>query len=175
LEGDGTETPGNTPGTPAVAYPAANPADPPKPPAKETDWKAEARKWEQRAKENSKAAEELQKLEDAKKSELERERERADKAEARARELEEAQTRRDLAEKVARDKRVPAHLLMRGGGDTQESMEEYADEILAYRGEKPPPGVVSNSGTNGNDKDKATSSLAAGRERWEARHKKSNS
>jgi hypothetical protein len=38
----------------------------------ETDWKAEARKWEQRAKENSSAAEKLAQIEESKKSELEK-------------------------------------------------------------------------------------------------------
>ena len=175
LEGDGTEIPGNTPGTGTT--PAPKPADPP---AQETDWKAkyeatlaESRKWEARSKENSKAAEELQKLEDAKKSELEKERERADKAERRARELEDAQTRRDLAEEVAREKRVPAHLLVRGGGDTRESMLAYADDLLSFRPER--PGVVHKSGTDGGDKEKATSSVAAGRDRFLARRNKPNS
>lgn len=35
---------------------------PPAPPAQETDWKAMARQWEKRAKDNSNAAEELEKL-----------------------------------------------------------------------------------------------------------------
>lgn len=38
----------------------------------ETDWKAEARKWEQRAKENKSAAERLAEIEESKKSELEK-------------------------------------------------------------------------------------------------------
>lgn len=37
------------------------PATPPADPAQDTDWKAEARKWERRAKENSTAAEQLEK------------------------------------------------------------------------------------------------------------------
>lgn len=45
------------------------PADPP---AQETDWKAEARKWETRAKANSKAAEDLEKLKAASMSEQEK-------------------------------------------------------------------------------------------------------
>lgn len=42
------------------------------PQVEETDWKAEARKWEQRAKENKGAAEELAQIKDAQKSEAER-------------------------------------------------------------------------------------------------------
>lgn len=56
--------------------PADPPADPPKtdPPAGQdtTDWKAEARKWENRAKENSKAAAELEKARQASMSDQEK-------------------------------------------------------------------------------------------------------
>lgn len=58
------------------------PADPPAPPA--TDWKAESRKWETRAKKNDKAAEKLAEIEAASLSELERERARATAAEEKA-------------------------------------------------------------------------------------------
>ncbi|HHX46968.1 MAG TPA: hypothetical protein GX718_06300 [Brevibacterium sp.] len=44
----------------------------PQPPVEDTDWKAEARKWEQRAKENKSAAEELSQIKDAQKSDAER-------------------------------------------------------------------------------------------------------
>lgn len=47
-----------------------------------TDWKAEARKWEARAKENSGAAQKLTELENASKSELQRAIDRAAAAEA---------------------------------------------------------------------------------------------
>lgn len=49
-----------------------------------TDWKAEARKWEQRAKENTAAAKRLAELEDAQKSEQERLAERLQTAEQAA-------------------------------------------------------------------------------------------
>ncbi len=49
-----------------------------------TDWKAEARKWEARAKENRDAANRLQQLEDANKSETEKLTERATAAEQNA-------------------------------------------------------------------------------------------
>lgn len=66
--------------TPVVEVPAQEP--------KETDWKAEARKWEQRAKEaNSKVTElepvaaKAKELEEASKSELQKAQERAEAAE----------------------------------------------------------------------------------------------
>lgn len=67
---------------PAPAAPAAPPAQAsttneapktPEPPAKpETDWKAEARKWEARAKENIKAADQLAAIEEANKTEAQK-------------------------------------------------------------------------------------------------------
>ncbi|MFB4276049.1 hypothetical protein ACBJ59_12195 [Nonomuraea sp. MTCD27] len=60
-------------GTPPPADPPAPPADPPaEPPAQETDWKAMARQWEKRAKDNSKAAEELEKLKASQMTETEK-------------------------------------------------------------------------------------------------------
>lgn len=55
----------------AAAEPAATPA-PAEVPAQETDWKAEARKWESRAKENSTAAQKLAEIEESKKSETQK-------------------------------------------------------------------------------------------------------
>jgi len=57
----------------AAAEPAATPAAPVEAPAQEaTDWKAEARKWESRAKENSSAAAKLAEIEESKKSETQK-------------------------------------------------------------------------------------------------------
>lgn len=47
----------------------------------ETDWKAEARKWEQRAKENKAAADELEQLKQAQMTEQQKAEQRAEKAE----------------------------------------------------------------------------------------------
>ena len=71
--------------TPDAPQPPAQETPPdPTPPVDETDWKAEARKWEQRAKENKTAAERLAELESANKSEIERATEKATAAEAAA-------------------------------------------------------------------------------------------
>ena len=50
----------------------------------ETDWKAEARKWEQRAKENKSAAEELAQIREAQKSEAEKAADALKEAQAQA-------------------------------------------------------------------------------------------
>lgn len=66
---------------PAVSTPPAQ-AAPGESIADTTDWKAEARKWEQRAKDNRDKAEQFDKVETEKLSEIEREKKRADDAEA---------------------------------------------------------------------------------------------
>ena len=65
--------------TPADVAPKVTPAQgqttdtpPPEPKADDVDWKAEARKWEQRAKENKTAAERLADLEQAQMTEAEK-------------------------------------------------------------------------------------------------------
>lgn len=69
--------------TPTEPTPPAQETPPQTPPAApEPDWKAEARKWEQRAKENKTAADKLAELEAANKSEIEKANDRATKAEA---------------------------------------------------------------------------------------------
>jgi hypothetical protein len=76
------------PPEPATPEPAAPPAQetPPDtaPEVEETDWKAEARKWEQRAKENKSAADRLAELEDANKSEIQKASDKATAAEKAA-------------------------------------------------------------------------------------------
>lgn len=55
-----------------VAEAAITPTEPAQASAQETDWKAEARKWESRAKENSGAASKLAEIEESKKSETQK-------------------------------------------------------------------------------------------------------
>lgn len=83
----------------------ANPEAPkPQPPAREaekgeegTDWKAEARKWEARAKENSTAAARLAEIEDASKTEAQKAAEARKAAEERAIAAEARALRREVA------------------------------------------------------------------------------
>lgn len=105
-------------------------------PATETDWKAEARKWEARAKESKKdadanksAAERLAEIEAANQTEAEKAATRAEAAEKRAAELE-AQV---LRAEIANTKGVPAALLT---GSTKEELEAAADALIEFRGEQ---------------------------------------
>lgn len=120
-----------------------------------TDWKAEARKWEQRAKDNVSAADELAKLKDAEKTEVQKAQERAAQLE---KELGSERTAR-LRTEVAAAKGVPASSVT---GSTREEMEAAADELLAWRG-----GDDSSRGTGGGfgSGASATDSGLSGREK----------
>lgn len=141
--------------TPApVAEPAAEqtPAAPPvsAAPAQakpETDWKAEARKHEARAKENAAAAAKLAALEEAGKSEAEKLTQRAAAAEA------ERDTARQelLRSRTALAKGLPADLADRLRGNTEEEMAEDADRLLALIG-KPKAAADVDQGVKGVNK-----------------------
>ena len=112
----------------------ATPEAPAETPAQETDWKAEARKWEARAKENlskvnelSPAAARLAEIEEASKTAEQKAAERLQAAEARASELE---RKADRAE-VAALKGVPMELL---SGASRAEMEASAEKLIAFRG-----------------------------------------
>ena len=120
----------DTPAAPAATEPASEPAtEAPKPeaPAQETDWKAEARKWEERAKANKSAAEKLAEIEEASKTADQKAADRLQLAEKRAADLE---LKADRAE-VAALKAVPMDLI---SGSTREEMEASADKLIAFRG-----------------------------------------
>jgi len=70
--GSGTIPPAPGGGAPTPPAPPAPPAPTPPAGGAEPDWKAEARKWENRAKENKDAADELEKLKAANMSEQEK-------------------------------------------------------------------------------------------------------
>lgn len=119
--------------------PAPTPAPDLKPPAQETDWKAEARKWEERAKANKGAAERLTELEEAAKSDLQKALERAEAAEAEASALA-AQHQLDAWKtEVATATNVPAHVL---AGSTLEELEAHASAIRALIADQGPAASV---------------------------------
>ena len=112
--------------TPADVAPPAQAPDvptPAAPPVPETDWKAEARKWEQRAKDNAPAVKRLAEIEEANKTAEQKSAEaikRGELAEARALRLE-----------VALSKRLDPTLAARLQGSTKEELEADADALMA--------------------------------------------
>lgn len=96
------------------------------PEAAETDWKAEARKWERYAKKAQAAEQELEQLKASQMTEQERERARADAAEAELAELKAEKARTDAAQRIATETGVPLDLLMLTHCPDEESLTIFA-------------------------------------------------
>lgn len=96
--------------------------------------KAHSRKWEKQAKANKSAAEELEKAQEAGKS---AEEQIAD-LKKRLDEKEKAEKRQKLAATVAEKKGIPVDLIV---GDDEDSMNSFADKMLAHFQKKPAPKV----------------------------------
>lgn len=135
-----SDTPTTTPAAPVPTAPAAPPAQaeapPVAPPAQETDWKAEARKWEDRAKANKAELDAAaQAVADSQKT--------AEQKAADA--MADATTARldALRFKVALDKGLPATLAARLTGSTKEEFEADADTLMALIPQAPdaPPAL----------------------------------
>lgn len=102
-----------------------------------TDWKAEARKWERRSKENADKAKAYDELQEQSKTELEKAREQAASYKRQVDELN-AKAERDAARaKVAKDTGVPAELI---SGDDEESKRAFAEAVAKWG--KPPAGPM---------------------------------
>ena len=157
------------------ANPAPAPAPTPTPPAQEEkDWKAEAervlaesRKWESRAKENSKAAERLAAIEEEKKTAEQKLEERATKAEKDL-----ADVRIESARNaVALEKGLTASQAKRLVGSTPEELAADADELLRDLG-KPAPTVPKPDPSVGPKNDPVGGTLTAGEAAYRAKHPK---
>lgn len=139
-----------TPTPPATPAPVAEvPA--PAVPAQEPDWKAEARKWEQRAKDNKSAAEKLAEIEEASKTEAQKQAERTATLEAKVAEYETKEQIAAWKAEVAEATGVPAVAL---AGSTKEEIEAHASLLKPLIGqqptEEPRPGVVPTIGKTPN-------------------------
>lgn len=133
----------DTTAAPAAPTPAETAKLDAKAPAQETDWKAEARKWEQRAKENSAAAKRLAELEEAAKTE---EQKRAEELEALRAKVTEYETREQInawKADVSKETGVPSNVL---AGSTLEEIKAHAEQlrplIAAQAPVKPAPLIV---------------------------------
>lgn len=108
------------------------------PTSADTDWQAEARKWEKRSKENlaaakanEDAAQRLAAFEESQKTEAQKLQEERDQAKADLA----AERAARLRAEVAATKGIPAALL---SGSTQEELEASADALIAFKGEQEP-------------------------------------
>lgn len=125
--------------TPAEPHGNAEPA-----PEPQVDWKAEARKWEQRAKENRGAADELAKLKEASMTEQELAAKRAEETEAQ---LREAQRKLNVYE-AAKTAGIDVELLERMKGDTPEEIAANAEFVKASLGNAPKYPTVTDNGAS---------------------------
>jgi len=144
---DPTPTPAPTP-TPVPAAPVNPPATPaPVEPAKdETDWKAEARKWEARSKENSTAAARLAEIEEASKTEAQKQAEALAAAQAKVKDYEAKEQIAGWKAEVSKDTGVPATAL---AGSTKEEIEAHAKvlkELIAPVGPNNPAATAPPNG-----------------------------
>lgn len=105
---DTTSTPDTAPETPAVED--------------TTDWKAKARQWETRAKENAGAAKRLAELEEASKSDLQKAIDRAETAERRIAEVELSAAKTEIAAASG----LPVEALR---GSSREELEAHAETL----------------------------------------------
>lgn len=100
----------------------------------DTDWKAESRKWEKRAKDNADAAKRLAEIEDAKKSEQDKLNEQLEAARREGTEAKTTALKMDVALDKAPEgmplKQV-RKLAKRLTGSTREELEPDADELFA--------------------------------------------
>lgn len=95
------------------------------PQGSETDWKAEARKWEKRAKEHAAAAKELESLKAERMTESEKLQARAERAEAELSRLTAEKEVADAASEVSKQTNVPRELLL--FCKDREAMEAFAE------------------------------------------------
>lgn len=96
-----------------------------------TDWKAEARKWEQRAKENKSKADAYDEAQEAAKSDLQKALERAEKAEKLNAEYEAEKERIAAVKAAAVSTGVDYELLLMMQGNTPEEIAANAELLKA--------------------------------------------
>lgn len=117
---------------------ASKPAEPA--PAQETDWKAESRKWEARAKENSDAAARLAEIEEAKKSDDQKKDEALNAALAKVKEFEAREQSAAWAKEITEGSKIPADALR---GSTREELEAHFNQLQSIMpADEPKKGAV---------------------------------
>lgn len=113
-----------------------------------TDWKAEARKWEQRAKENKGKADEFEEYRTKTERELERAKARAEKAEAQACGLAHANEVRQWVSEVSKEAEIPAEVLTELKFETREDLQALAEKLKPYFEHSIAPTIGSDKGVS---------------------------
>ena len=102
-----------------------------------TDWKAEARKWEERAKANKAKADQWDAFEEKNKTELQKANEQAEKYKAELEAIKADQDRATEVAKAAKEAGVDESLLARMSGDVSENAK-FLKEIQGSARRYPP-------------------------------------
>lgn len=136
-------TPTPPAGAPAATAPAQEPEAKQEKP--ETDWKAEARKHEQRAKDNAAKAKQYDELLESQKTEAQKLADRAAQAE---KERDEARLEA-LRTKVGMSKKLPADVIDLLKGDTEEELAAHADRLAEHFKASVRPGGSVDQGQRG--------------------------
>lgn len=113
------------------------------PPAQETDWKAEARKWEERSKENKAAVDALTRERDEALSKAGGLEKLAAELSGKVEAFEAAKAHEALVAKVAETVGVDAKALR---GDTEEALTEHANYLKNLIGSQPSAPVIPSQG-----------------------------
>ena len=151
-----------------VVPPAVKPDEPIAPAQDATDWKAEARKWESRSKENAAAAQKLADIEESQKSDLQKSEDRASRAEKLA-----AESASDaIRARVALEKGLTPAQEKRLIGSTRDELLADADVLLTDLG-KPAPKVPLPDPSVGPRNTAVSGSVQAGRDLFNSRTKSS--
>lgn len=150
----------NTPtdgGKPAeTTNPTPIPSAPETPPAKETDWKAEARKWEDRAKANKEAAEKLVAIEEASKTAEEKTAERTAELESKVKQYESEKQIATWQDEVSEATGVPSAFLTASTKEGMEAQAEKAKPLIAQPAQQQNAQTVS---TVGNQPERPSASI----------------
>lgn len=93
-----------------------------------TDWRSEARKWEQRAKSNSDAAKRLAEIEEASKTEAQKQAEALASAQSELEQYKQRDQVRSWAQEIVTDSSVPADALR---GSSREELQEHFEQLKA--------------------------------------------
>lgn len=136
----------NTLETPEVSQPTAPASNPEE--VKEIDWKAEARKWEQRAKENKGKADEFEEYRTKTEKELERAKERAKKAEDKSAELSHANEVRQWVSEVSKEAEIPPEVLAELKFETREELQALSEKLKPYFEHSIAPTIGSDKGVS---------------------------
>ena len=109
----------------------------------ETDWKAQAKKWEARAKENFAFKSDAEKYREYLESQKTEDEKRAEELSRTRLELEELRTE-TLKKDVALEKNIPTKVIKYLTGTTREELEASADDILSAFAESAKPNAKPN-------------------------------